>query len=261
MTPQALRAGFRAGAVAQTAALAPGFQQANIAILPQGHADAFAAFLHANPAACPLLARGLPGDPGLPALGAGIDIRRDLPRYRVFRSGVAAEMPTDVADLWRDDLVVFAVGCSLGFEADLVRAGVTLRCHAPGISCSAFDTTRPNRPAGLFGGNLVVSMRAIRSDQVALATAVTRAHPDAHGAPVHAGDPAALGVDLARPIDGLGLTDILSGETPVFWACGVTMERAIASARLPFAITHAPGHMLITDRPARRFEGASDGSL
>jgi uncharacterized protein YcsI (UPF0317 family) len=238
-----------------TGALAPGYQQANIAIVPDAFADAFEGFLRANPAACPLLARGAPGDPGLPALG-DIDMRSDLPRYRIFRDGAPAGVAGDVADLWGDDLVTFAIGCSLSFEADLVAAGVTLRCYGPGRTCSAFDTTIPNRPSGPFGGNLVVSMRAILEGEVALAEAVTRAHPDAHGAPVHAGDPAAIGVDLSRPIDGIGLTDVLAGEVPVFWACGVTMERAISSARLPFAITHAPGHMLITDRPATRFEGA-----
>lgn len=250
MTPREWRARFRAGEVRQTSALAPGYVQANIAILPAVHADDFEAFLRANPAACPLVARGAEGDPSLPTLGEAIDIRSDIPRYRVFRDGRHADLVPDIAGLWRDDLVTFAVGCSLTFEADLVAAGVSLRCHAPGVSCSAFDTAIANVPAGPFGGNLVVSMRAIRRGQLEKAISVTAAHPEAHGAPVHSGAPADIGVDLGRPIDGLGLTDVLDGEVPVFWACGVTMERAIASAELPFAITHAPGHMLITDRLA-----------
>lgn len=249
MTPAAWRARFRAGEIRQTAALCPGYMQANLALIPAAHADAFEAFLRANPAACPLLSRGKAGDPGLPDLGQ-IDLRHDLPLYRPFRDGTAQPVTPDIAALWTADLTPFAIGCSLSFEADLVAAGVTLRCHGEGRSCSAFDTTIANTPSGRFGGTLVVSMRAIRADQVALASAVTAAHPDAHGAPVHAGDPAAIGVDLTRPIDNLGLTDIRPGETPVFWACGVTLERAITSARLPFAVTHAPGHMLITDRPA-----------
>jgi uncharacterized protein YcsI (UPF0317 family) len=254
-SPAALRRAFRAGHATLTGALAPGFRQANVAILPAALADAFEAFLRANPGPCPLLARGRPGDPALPELGEDIDIRTDLPRYRVFRAGRPAGMPTDIAALWRDDLVPFAVGCSLSFEADLVAAGVALRCHGPGVTCSAFDSALPLVPAGPFRGNLVVTMRAIRAGQVALATAVTRAHPEAHGAPVHVGDPAAIGVDLARPIDGIGLSDVQPGEVPVFWACGVTMERAIAAAAPDLAITHAPGHMLITDTaaaPARR---------
>jgi uncharacterized protein YcsI (UPF0317 family) len=250
MTPGAWRAEFRNGEMRQTATLAPGYVQANIAILPSAFADDFEAFLRANPAACPLLARGTPGDPSLPMLGEAIDIRTDVPKYRIFRDGRPAEFSADITDFWRDDFVTFAIGCSLTFEADLVESGVALRCHAPGVSCSAFDTGIANIAVGPFGGNLVVSMRAIRQDQLQQAVALTTAHPDAHGAPVHSGDPAAIGVDLGKPIDGLGLTDVRDGEVPVFWACGVTMERAITSARLPFAITHAPGHMLITDRLA-----------
>lgn len=251
MTPADLRGAFRRGDMAgPTAGLAPGFQQANVAILPATDADAFEAWLCANPAACPLLARSAAGDPSLPGLGADIDIRHDLPRYRVFRSGAAAATVTDIAGLWRRDLVTFAIGCSLGFEADLVAAGVSLRCFGPGRSCSAFDSAIATVPAGRFAARLVVSMRAIPADQVALARRVTLAHPEAHGAPVHAGDPAAIGVDLARPIDGIGQSDLRPGEVAVFWACGVTMERAITAAHLPLAITHAPGHMLITDRPS-----------
>lgn len=254
-SPKAWRARFRSGEARQTAALAPGYVQVNIAILPASRADDFEAFLRANPAACPLVARGLAGDPSLPMLGEAIDIRCDIPKYRIFRDGRPAAFTTDIGELWRDDLVTFAIGCSLTFEADLVAAGVRLRCHAPGVSCSAFDTDIANRPSGPFGGNLVVSMRAIRREQLDLAVAVTASHPDSHGAPVHSGEPSAIGVDLGTPIDGLGLTDVLEGEVPVFWACGVTMERAITSAGLPFAITHAPGHMLITDRLAGSGEG------
>lgn len=250
MTPADWRQRFRAGEVRQTAALCPGWTQANLALIPATFADDFEGFLHANPAACPLLARGRAGDPALPDLG-DIDLRHDLPLYRTFRNGQPTGTLPDIAAHWRDELVPFAIGCSLSFEADLVAAGVPLRCHAPGRSCSAFDSALSNRAAGPFGGNLVVTMRAVAADQVALATEVTRNHPQAHGAPVHTGDPAVIGVDLSRPIDGLGLTDVQPGEVAVFWACGVTMERAIASARLPFAITHAPGHMLITDLPAQ----------
>jgi uncharacterized protein YcsI (UPF0317 family) len=230
--------------------LGDGLVQANLALIPAALADDFAAFLNANPAPFPLLARGRPGDPTLPELGAGIDLRTDLPRYRVFRHGMPAGDPTDVLAHWRDDLVPFAIGCSLSFESDLVAGGVALRCHGPGLQCSAFDTALPMVPVGPFGGQMVVTMRAIAAPQVALATDITRAHPQSHGAPLHAGDPATIGVDLSRPIDGIGLSDIQPGEVPVFWACGVSLERAIAHAAPVLAITHAPGHMLITDLPA-----------
>ena len=250
MTPQEWRMRFRSGETGQTAALAPGHVQANIAILPARFADDFEAFLRANPAACPLVARSIAGDPSLPELGEAIDIRSDLPKYRIFRDGRPTAFASDITDLWQDDLATFAIGCSLTFEADLVAAGVSLRCYGPGVSCSAFDTNISNAPAGPFGGNLVVSMRAVRCAELDLAVSITSSHRDSHGAPIHSGDPAAIGVNLGKPIDGLGLTDIREDEVPVFWACGVTMERAITSAGVPFAITHAPGHMLITDRRA-----------
>lgn len=243
----AARAGRLTG---PTGSLAPGLAQANLALIPAGLADEFSAFLRANPAAFPLLAQGQPGDPALPGLGEDIDLRTDLPRYRVFRHGRPVGNPTDILADWRDDLVAFAIGCSLTFEADLVAGGVALRCHGPGLQCSAFDSGLPLVPVGRFGGAMVVTMRAIAAGQVDLAAAITRAHPQSHGAPLHVGDPGAIGVDLSRPIDGIGLTDIQPGEVPVFWACGVSLERAIAHAAPDLAITHAPGHMLITDLPA-----------
>lgn len=252
-----LRLAAREGRLAgPTGSMAPGLVQANLALIPAALADSFEAFLKANPAAFPLLARGRPGDPSLPELGADIDLRSDLPRYRVFRHGEVVADPVDITNLWRDDLVAFAIGCSLTFEAALVAGGVALRCHAPGKTCSAFDTNLPMQAVGPFGGALVVSMRAVRSEQVPLATAITRAHPMAHGAPVHAGDPQAIGVDLKRPIDGIGLSDIQPGEVPVFWACGVSLERAIGHAAPDLAITHAPGHMLITDFAASTLQNA-----
>lgn len=233
-----------------TGSLAPGLTQANLALIPAALADDFETFLRVNPAPFPLLCRAGAGDAALPELGDDIDLRTDLPRYRVFRDGAPVAEPTDIRDLWRGDLVPFAIGCSLNFEAALIAHGVALRCHGPGRSCSAFDSTLPLAPAGPFGGRMVVSMRALRRDQVALAETVTRHRPAAHGAPVHVGDPAEIGVDPDRPIDGIGLTDIRPGEVAAFWACGVSLERAIAHGAPDLAITHAPGHMLITDRPA-----------
>lgn len=245
----AARAGRLTG---PTGSLAPGLAQANLALIPAALAEDFVAFLRANPAAFPLLAQGRPGDPTLAELGNGIDLRTDLPRYRVFRHGLALGDPADILAFWRADLVPFAIGCSLNFEADLVAGGVALRCHGPGRQCSAFDSALPLVPVGPFGGQMVVTMRAVAAGQVEQASAITRAHPQSHGAPVHAGDPGAIGVNLSRPIDGIGLTDVRPGEVPVFWACGVSLERAIARAAPDLAITHAPGHMLITDLPANR---------
>ncbi|WP_309083808.1 D-glutamate cyclase family protein [Chelativorans sp.] len=249
-TPAEIRRAARAGTfAAPTAGLAPGYQQANIVIVPADVADSFLAYVQANPQACPLLAVGRAGDPSLPTLGKEIDIRTDLPRYRVFRHGVIAEDPTQVTHPWREDLVTFALGCSLGFEAALLSAGVHLRCFAPDASCSAFESTIETTAAGPFSGPLVASMRAVPAEHVELVREITAAHPETHGAPVHIGEPALIGVDLTQPIDGIGLTDVLEGEVPVFWACGVTPQYALQRAKLPLAITHAPGHMLVTDLP------------
>lgn len=233
-----------------TGTLAPNYTQANLALIPAELAEEFNCFLAANPGPFPLIAKGQPGDFRLPSLGDEIDIRTDLPRYRVFHNGQNVEDPLNIMDHWRDDLVPFAIGCTLNFEPALVSAGVLLRCYERGTTCSAFDSNLPLVGIGPFGGNLVVSMRAVQKSDLSVVTEITRALPLAHGPPVHFGDPAKIGVDLRCPIDGIGLTDIHAGELSVFWACGVSLERAISFANPDLAITHAPGHMLITDLPA-----------
>ncbi len=240
-----IRAGRHTGG---TAGLAPGNVQANIVILPAAWAADFAAFCRANPRSCPLIASSEPGDPALPALGADIDIRRDLPGYRVFRDGRPEREVPDVAALWRDDLVTFAIGCSYTFEAALVAGGMGVRHIEEGRLVPMYRTDRPTAAVGPFGGPLVVSMRPFASGDVGRAAAITARFPDMHGAPVHVGDPAALGIaDLGRPDYGEAVT-VASGEEPVFWACGVTSQAAVEGAGLPFFIAHAPGKMLITGR-------------
>lgn len=230
-----------------TSGLVPGHLQANLVILPASNADDFVAFCRANRQACPLLAVSRPGDPSLPSLGQDIDVRRDVPGYRVFRRGEPTVEVGDVADLWRDDLVTCAIGCSFTFEAALLAAGIPLRHVAEGRNVAMFDTDRPTVPVGPFGGPLVVSMRPLAPPDAVRAAAITARFEDAHGAPVHVGEPASLGiVDLARPDYGEAVA-VAPGEVPVFWACGVTSQRAAEAADLPFFIAHAPGKMLITD--------------
>ncbi len=245
---QAARRSFRAGAFAgPTSGMAHGFVQANIAILPAAFADAFRRYCAANAQACPVLAISAPGDPSLPTLGAGIDIRHDLPRYRVHREGAPLTAPTDIADIWREDLVTFAIGCSFTFETALLDAGIPLRHVAERRNVAMYRTAIPTTQAGPFHGPLVVSMRPLSPGDADRAAEITARFPDMHGAPVHRGDPAALGIaDLARPDYGDPIA-ILPGEQPVFWACGVTSQTALEGARLPFFIGHAPGSMLITD--------------
>lgn len=249
MDAMAAQRAIRAGAITgSTAGLAPGCVQGNIVILPAAQAEAFAGFCRANQQACPLLATSRPGDPTLPTLGDDIDVRHDLPGYRVFRNGVLMEDVTDIAALWRDDLVTCVIGCSFTFEAALIAAGIPLRHVSQGRNVAMYRTNRPTVPAGPFGGPLVVSMRPLRAADADRAAAITARFPDMHGAPVHRGNPAALGIaDLRRPDYGEAVT-VEPGEVPVFWACGVTSQVAAEAARLPFFIAHAPGKMLITDR-------------
>ncbi|MGN6791479.1 MAG: putative hydro-lyase [Streptosporangiaceae bacterium] len=241
-----MRARFRAGLRVPTAGLAPGFAQANVTVLDQDLAPDFAEFARNNPGPCPLLDMTRPGSTQT-RLAPGADLRTDLPAYRVYQDGQWVAEPDEVTAWWREDLVTFLTGCSFTFERALIAAGVPVRHADLGINVAMFVTNRPCEPAGRFAGPLVVSMRPVPADLVVTATSVTSRYPAAHGAPVHAGDPAVLGItDLARPDFG-DPVPLLPGDVPVFWACGVTPQVALAAAGVPFAITHAPGHMLITD--------------
>lgn len=230
-----------------TSALAPGFAQGNLVILPKDDADDFLRFCQRNPKPCPLLGVTEPGSPHLPTLGDDLDLRHDLPRYRVWRDGELVEEPTDIALHWRDDLVGFVIGCSFSFEEALLADGLEIRNVSDGVNVSMFQTSLPCTPAGRFSGPLVVSMRPFRPADAIRAIQITARYPAAHGAPVHVGFPEAIGIaDLGRPDYG-DAVKVHDDELPVFWACGVTPQAAIAAAELPFAITHAPGAMLVTD--------------
>ena len=245
---RALRLEARSGALAtHTSGRAGGFVQGNVAITRAAHAPAFEAFCRANPQPCPLLAVGRPGDPTLPTLGHDIDIRMDLPRYRVYRDGALALERTDILDLWQNDLVTFVLGCSFTFERALIAAGIPLRHVQQGRNVAMYRSTIETTPVGPFGGPMVVSMRPIPGPDTARAATITGRFPEQHGSPVHIGDPAAIGVDIARPDYG-DAVEIAPGEVPVFWACGVTSQAALERARLPFFLAHAPGSMLVTDR-------------
>jgi len=230
-----------------TSGLADDHVQGNLVILPQAQAGDFLRYCQRNPKPCPVLAVSEPGHPDLPTLGADIDIRTDVPRYRVWRRGELVGEPTDIHDLWRDDLVTFVIGCSFSFEQALMDAGLPLRHVQQGKNVAMYRTNLQTEAAGPFHGPMVVSMRPFSAQDAIRAVQVTSRFPDVHGAPVHLGDPARIGIaDLARPDYG-DAVELLPGELPVFWACGVTPQAAIVQARLEFCITHAPGAMLITD--------------
>ncbi len=230
-----------------TAGLAPGYVQGNLCILPADQATEFAAFCQRNPKPCPLLDITDPGDPAPRAIAPDADLRSDLPRYRVFRDGEFTEQRTDVRDLWRDDMVGFLIGCSYSFEDALARAGLPLRHLDQGVTVPMYRTNRACAPAGGFAGPMVVSMRPMTPDQAVRAVDVTRPYQRVHGAPVQIGDPAALGIaDLDAPDYGDAVT-LRAGEVPVFWACGVTPQAVVLAARPEIAISHAPGHMFVSD--------------
>ena len=244
----AARARIRSGAITgQTAGMGPGLVQGNIAILPADWAEDFLRFCLRNPKPCPILAVGEPGRPELPTLGADIDIRTDVPCYRVFRDGVAVDAPTDIVAHWRDDLVTFVLGCSLSFEWPLREAGLRIRHIEQGTTVPMYRTSIDTAPAGRFHGKLVVSMRPFRPDAAIRAVQVTSRFPTVHGAPVHLGLPEAIGIaDLARPDYG-DPVPVMADELPVFWACGVTPQSVCEAVKPPFFMSHYPGCMLITD--------------
>jgi uncharacterized protein YcsI (UPF0317 family) len=247
-TPAEARQHYREGLVAPTTGWAAGFTQANMVMLPQDWAFDMLLFGQRNPQPVPLLDVT---DPGATAtrLAPGADLRTDVPRYRVWRDGELVAEPTDVSDLWRDDLVTFLIGCSFSFETALMAAGVPIRHIDQGRNVSMYRTDLDCEPAGRLSGPLVVSMRPIPARQVVTAVQITERMPEVHGAPVHVGAPEALGIaDVSAPDYGDPVR-FEDGDVPVFWACGVTPQAALMASKPPFAITHAPGHMFVTDVP------------
>ncbi len=246
----AARSHFRAGAYrGHTAGIAPGMLQGNVVILGKDDALDFFAFAQRNPKPCPLIGVSDAGNPMLPTLGDDIDIRTDVPMYRVFENGELIDETTDIAHLWRDDFVAFVIGCSFTFEQALINEGIRLRHIEENKTVGMFVTDIETTPAGPFSGGMVVSMRPMKMDDAIRATAICSRFPHAHGAPVHMGDPAAIGIkDIGTP-DWGDPTDFRDGEIPVFWACGVTPQNAVREARPSICITHAPGCMLVTDVP------------
>jgi uncharacterized protein YcsI (UPF0317 family) len=230
-----------------TSGLASDHVQGNVVILPEAQAGDFLRYCQRNPKPCPLLAVSEPGQAQLPSLGADIDICTDLPRYRVWRDGAVVDEPTDISALWRDDLVTFVLGCSFSFEQALLEAGLPLRHIEQGKNVAMYRSNIQTERAGIFHGPMVVSMRPMTAAAAIRAVQVTSRFPNVHGAPVHLGDPAAIGItDLAAPDYGDAVA-VMDDEIPVFWACGVTPQAALVQARPAFCITHAPGAMLITD--------------
>lgn len=253
--PSYARASFRDGYCAPTAGWSNGFAQANLIAVPRDWAYDVLLFCQRNPKPCPVLDVTDLGVSSTP-LADGCDLRTDLPRYRVWRDGVLVEEPTNARDYWRDDLVCFLIGCSFTFEGALSEAGVPLRHVQAQRNVPMYVTSRPCRSAGRLHGQMVVSMRPIPPGLITTAVTVTSAMSAVHGAPVHIGDPEGLGIhDLQAPDFG-DSPQFGPNDLPVFWACGVTPQAAVMASKPPYAITHAPGHMLITDIQDRQYRTA-----
>ena len=249
MTPSQFRRLCREGRFAtHTSGVCPGYAQANLIVLPYEDAFDFLLFAQRNPKPCPLLEVTEPGVRLTQICAEDCDIATDFPRYRVYKDGQLVCEPTDVSDIWRDDLVAFVIGCSFSFESDLIEAGIEIRHNTLGCNVPMYITNIPCKPAGKMRGTMVVSMRPLPPQDVVRATMISGAIPKVHGAPIHIGDPSVIGIkDVMKPDFGDPVT-INPGEVPVFWPCGVTPQSVVMSVKPKFAITHAPGHMLITDQ-------------
>ncbi|HEX3462616.1 MAG TPA: putative hydro-lyase [Candidatus Elarobacter sp.] len=249
MTAAEIRAAIRAGTIAgPTERLAPDRVQANLVVVPGEYAAELADLCARNPVPCPVIERLAPGA-FEPRCAPGADLRTDLGRYRVWRGGELAEQPRDVRAVWTGDLVAFLIGCSFTFDHALAHAGLTPRHYALDRNVPMYRTRVPLAAAGRLHGTMVVSMRPYRADDVERVREVTRPYRSVHGEPVAWGDPAPLGIgDLMRP--DYGDPPVLEpGDVAVFWGCGVTPQSVIVASRVPFAITHEPGHMFVTDLP------------
>ncbi|MGY3567858.1 uncharacterized protein YcsI (UPF0317 family) [Sinomonas sp. RB5] len=246
--PRQARTAFRGGLAVPTSGWSAGYTQLNMISVPADWAYDVLLFCQRNPKPCPVLDVTDPGSTTT-ALASEADLRTDIPRYRVWRDGHLDGEPAEVVEVWRDDLVTFLIGCSFTFESPLVEAGIPLRHVDQGRNVSMYRTDIECRPAGRMHGPMVVSMRYVPEDLVDTAVRLSARMPAVHGAPVHVGDPAALGIaDLAAPDYGDAVAPA-PGDVPVFWACGVTPQAALLASRPPFAITHAPGYMFISDVP------------
>jgi uncharacterized protein YcsI (UPF0317 family) len=248
MSPKIIREEIRRGNLDQpTAGMAKGYVQANLVVVPKEQAYDFLLFAQRNPKPCPILDVTDLGSAEPKIIAPGADLRTDISRYRIYRYGELADEVTDISKFWQDDLIAFLLGCSFSFETALLKAGVPVRHIEANCNVPMYITNSPCRPAGVFSGNMVVSMRPIPQDKVIRAVQVTSRFPAVHGAPVHIGDPALIGIrDILKPDFGDQVT-ILPGEVPVFWACGVTPQAVAMTAKPRLMITHAPGYMFISD--------------
>lgn len=253
LSPGALRQQIRSGEFTDnTSGLCQGFVQGNLAIMPAEWASEFLLFCQKNPKPCPIIGVSQPGEASIPELGIDLDIRTDIPRYRVYRDGQLTEEVTDIREYWQDDFVAFALGCSFSFEEALIADGLEIRNITEGVNVPMYRTNIECQSAGRFNGTMVVSMRPMKAADAIRAIQICSRFPSVHGAPVHFGLPSQIGIKNIHEPDFGDAVTMKDGEVPVFWACGVTPQVAIERAKPPICITHSPGYMLVTDVPNSR---------
>ena len=250
MKPSEVRQLIREGKIDfQTSGMCNGFAQANMAVLPKDLAFDFLLFTQRNQKPCPVLDVTEPGSPVPRLIAPNADLRNDIPRYRIYKKGELTDEVTNLDNYWRDDLVAFLLGCSFSFEGPMLDAGLDVRHITDNHNVPMYITNIECVPAGVFHGPMVVSMRPMKPKDAVRAVQVTSRMPFVHGAPIHFGDPEAIGIkDISKPDFG-DASLIKPGEVPVFWACGVTPQAVAMAVKPEFMITHAPGHMFISDVP------------
>tara|TARA_B100000963_G_scaffold355906_1_gene375051 strand:- start:811 stop:1629 length:819 start_codon:yes stop_codon:yes gene_type:complete len=232
----------------QTSGLSKNFLQTNLIILDKKYALDFMIFCQRNPKSCPVVGVTNVGDPFFKTLGDDIDVRSDVPSYNIYRKGKLHKLTNNISDLWNENLIAFAIGCSFTFEHSLIDQGFRIDHVENNKVVPMYRTNIKNKVSGPFKNTMVVSMRIFKKDQINDVTNICKSFHWAHGKPIHVGDPKEIGIlDVNNPDWGHKPRTLLSDELNVFWACGVTPQNAILSSKIPLCISHTPGHMLITD--------------
>ncbi len=247
MKPEDIREEIKKGKIDfPTSGMARGYAQANLAIFPKEYAEDFRKFTELNPFPCPVL-EIVEGSPETKLMGKNGNIVTDIPKYFIYENGVHTKTVTDASEYWKEGYVGFLIGCSFSFEEALINAGIEIRHMTMGRNVPMYKTNVPTVKVGAFEGPTVCSMRPMTPENAKLAYEITAKYPNVHGAPLHIGDPSEIGIeDIDKPDYG-DAVEIYEGEVPVFWPCGVTPQAATENAKPPIVITHAPGHMFITD--------------
>ncbi|MDH9160739.1 putative hydro-lyase [Staphylococcus succinus] len=230
-----------------TSGMAKGFIQANVVILPSKYAYDFLKFCFKNPKTCPLLDVSETGETSFPIYGKEANICTEVAAYRIYRNGELIETTSNISHLFTKDMVSFLIGCSFTFEHALLAAGIPIRHLEEKHNVPMYMTNIPANTSGQFKGNITVSMRPMTMQQAIKATEITTHFNNVHGAPLHIGNPEEIGINnITQPDFGEPVT-IKDNEVPVFWGCGVTPQSVALDAKPELMITHAPGHMFITD--------------